>query len=198
MYGFIYITTNNINGKKYLGMCRYSKPNWRSYIGSGKYLKQAIKKYGKKNFNREIIKECKTLEELVKDETFFLKKYNCATNMNWYNIMSSGYATNGFFGKKHTPESNKKRSEALKGKKRPRFIGEAVRKARLGKKLPKEWVENAVKKRRGANHCRAREIIINDIKYPTITEASKSLGIPYSKIYRKYVIPRPRHLSYFK
>ena len=50
MYGFIYITTNNLDGKKYIGQKSYSMPNWKRYLGSGIYLKRAIKKYGRENF----------------------------------------------------------------------------------------------------------------------------------------------------
>jgi hypothetical protein len=60
MKAFVYITTNLINGKKYLG-----KHNGKheGYLGSGTILKTAIKKYGKENFKREIIKECSSDKE---------------------------------------------------------------------------------------------------------------------------------------
>ena len=46
MYGFIYGTTNNINGMKYIGQKIYDKHgNWKIYLGSGIYLKRAILKY---------------------------------------------------------------------------------------------------------------------------------------------------------
>lgn len=55
MYGFIYITTNLINGKKYIGKrkCTFNEYD-DSYLGSGKLLLQAVEKYGKSNFSREI------------------------------------------------------------------------------------------------------------------------------------------------
>ena len=64
MYGFIYITTNLINGMKYVGQKQYDKyGRWKSYLGSGIYLKRAINKYGEENFTREIIEECETKEQ---------------------------------------------------------------------------------------------------------------------------------------
>ena len=45
MYGYIYVTTNLINGRKYIG--QHAKPEFdESYYGSGTALKPAIKKYG--------------------------------------------------------------------------------------------------------------------------------------------------------
>jgi hypothetical protein len=49
--GIIYLTTNQINGKIYIGQTSINK---HGYIGSGKLLKKAIKKYGKNNFIRTI------------------------------------------------------------------------------------------------------------------------------------------------
>lgn len=50
----IYLTTNKINGKTYVGQHKY-KELYDGYIGSGSYLKKAIKKYGKENFEIEYL-----------------------------------------------------------------------------------------------------------------------------------------------
>ena len=52
MYGFVYLTTNTINNKKYIGMCKNTHRD--NYLGSGKVLKQGIDKKGKENFTRGI------------------------------------------------------------------------------------------------------------------------------------------------
>ena len=62
MYHFVYETTNLINGKKYIGKHSTDDLN-DGYLGSGKAIQQAIKKYGEKNFSRTILKEFKTSEE---------------------------------------------------------------------------------------------------------------------------------------
>jgi len=50
----IYKTTNTINGKIYIGKDVKNDPN---YIGSGLYIKNAIKKYGKEHFKKETIED---------------------------------------------------------------------------------------------------------------------------------------------
>ncbi len=67
-YGFIYITTNLINGKKYIGQKKFETGNhkyrWKNYLGSGVLFTKAIRKYGKGKFSREIISKAYSKEEL--------------------------------------------------------------------------------------------------------------------------------------
>jgi cyclophilin family peptidyl-prolyl cis-trans isomerase len=66
-YHYLYKTTNLINDKYYYGI--HSTNNIDDgYIGSGSYLRNAIHKYGKDNFKREIIKYFDSREELVQGE----------------------------------------------------------------------------------------------------------------------------------
>lgn len=83
-YGFIYIVTNSINGKKYIGMRKYSR-GWESYMGSSKPLLNDIKKYGISNFSREIIEECDSAKELQKREIYYLEEYDVLNDSNFYN-----------------------------------------------------------------------------------------------------------------
>ena len=48
----IYKITNLINGKIYIGQDSNDRLD---YFGSGLLIKRAIKKYGKENFNKQII-----------------------------------------------------------------------------------------------------------------------------------------------
>lgn len=105
MYGFLYVTTNLINGKKYVGVCRYSRPNSKTYLGSGKALRRAIKKYGCTNFSREVLFEAQTRQELLSKEASFIEENNCVESPEWYNLIPGGFATRGFTGKKHSEET---------------------------------------------------------------------------------------------
>ena len=53
MYFILYETTNLINNKKYIGVHKTIDLN-DGYLGSGIYLRNAIKKYGKENLKSHI------------------------------------------------------------------------------------------------------------------------------------------------
>jgi len=88
MYGFIYMTTNNINGMKYIGMCKNTHS--KKYLGSGKKLREAILEYGKENFTREILEECDSYESMIKAEKNYISLYNAADSDSFYNMISGG------------------------------------------------------------------------------------------------------------
>ena len=92
-YGFIYITTNMINGKKYIGQKmfdNYGSGRWKTYLGSGSHFKRALSKYGKENFNREIIAITYSVEESNKLELEFIKNHNAVENKSYYNSSHGG------------------------------------------------------------------------------------------------------------
>jgi group I intron endonuclease len=98
---FIYVTTNKVNNKQYVGLCSMKKDNWKSYLGSGKLLHKAIKKYGQHNFERRIIQYCNTIEEAIIAERDFILENECHLKEEWYNI-AVGFTTQGSKGKKQT------------------------------------------------------------------------------------------------
>ena len=99
MYGFVYITTNHVNGKQYIGQRKYDKQGkWKEYLGSGIILSRAIEKYGLKNFSKEIIEECKTKKILNEREIYWINYYNAVESDNFYNIASGGDGGNTIAG----------------------------------------------------------------------------------------------------
>ena len=112
MLGYIYKTTNLINNKIYIGQKQATKFN-KNYYGSGKLLKQAIKKYGKENFKVEILEEsnCEDLDNL---EIKYIKEYNSTNLEIGYNILIGGNVSHKLgknhpmYGKHHTNDSKRK------------------------------------------------------------------------------------------
>lgn len=83
----IYKTTNQINSKIYIGQDKHNNPN---YLGSGKILHLAIKKYGTENFIKEIIEECESKEHLNEREMYWINFHNSTDRNIGYNIALGG------------------------------------------------------------------------------------------------------------
>jgi hypothetical protein len=82
-FGFVYLITNQSNSRRYIGrkyFWSFRKPkgkkrkvkqesDWKKYYGSCPELKDDIKKYGKLNFQREILSLHSTLGKVNYEET---------------------------------------------------------------------------------------------------------------------------------
>lgn len=88
MIYYIYKITNLCNGKVYIGMHR-TKSLDDGYMGSGKLLKVAIKKYGKENFQKEILEIFDNEEDMILKEKELVTDEFVLSEDN-YNIMPGG------------------------------------------------------------------------------------------------------------
>lgn len=135
-YGYIYITTNNINGKRYIGQKKMNR-NWKNYLGSGILLQKAFKKYGKENFTKVIIDFAYSKEELDLKESQYIEFFDAVNSNDYYNLQNGGNTcspteetkekirqahiglltgeNHPMYGKQHTDESKKKISDSKKG-----------------------------------------------------------------------------------
>ncbi len=91
---YIYITTNSLNGKQYIGQHK-GNPN-DNYIGSGIALIRAINKYGKENFYKEILCFCQTREEADEKEKMYISLFNAVESDNFYNLAEGGQGGDGW------------------------------------------------------------------------------------------------------
>ena len=154
-YGFIYKTTNKINGKSYIGMCS-CKARFKSYLGSGKLLSKAIEKYGKENFDREILEWCKDDDSLREAESKWIEKFDAINSNRFYNLHEGGRGGDTGFNvsmsdvvksvwDNYTPEEKKSRignfgrNYDKSGKNNPMYGKSAVTKNRL------RWYTNGEK-----------------------------------------------------
>lgn len=107
----VYKTTNLINGKFYIG--QHSLDN-DEYLGSGIVLLKAIEKYGKENFEREILQEYCSKEEMDEGEKFWIEKLDARNNSIGYNIASGGNGGDTFTMHPNKDKITKRRKESLK------------------------------------------------------------------------------------
>lgn len=115
MKGYIYITTNLINNKQYIGK-RVDTEFRHWYFGSGIHLKNAVKKYGKENFKVELLEATDELEKLNQMEIDYIAKYNAVENNNFYNIHPGGTGFMwGEYSHMKKPEYKKLFSQLTKG-----------------------------------------------------------------------------------
>lgn len=90
---YIYLTTNLVNDKKYIGQHNGSIKD--NYLGSGVLLVKAIEKYGKENFKKEILEEC-DITELDEKEKYWIAYYNALEDENFYNLSKGGQKGDGW------------------------------------------------------------------------------------------------------
>jgi len=102
--GIVYIFTNLINNKKYIGITtktleeRYKYHLWG--INNGSYFHNALRKYGVENFKLEILDKANSENELKEKEIYWIKFYN--SRKQGYNLTNGG---DGVWGYKHTEET---------------------------------------------------------------------------------------------
>lgn len=108
MFGYIYITTNNVTGQQYIG--KHNAPAFdSSYIGSGVLLEEAIKQFGRDNFSCQILEPvnnvntiCESLLELNAAEKYYIDLYNCVIDDHYYNLKPEGDGWSGGPVSEHT------------------------------------------------------------------------------------------------
>lgn len=114
----IYKTTNLLDGKIYIGKAsgRRARKSW--YIGSGKWLKRAILKYGRENFKRCVIDVAESKLDQSRKEVFWIAFYDARNPLIGYNLGPGGEGNGGIWkGRHHTEEAKQKISLTRTGMK---------------------------------------------------------------------------------
>lgn len=155
-YGFIYITINKINNKKYIGMKKYSK-GWKTYLGSSKNLLKDVKQYGVDNFERNIIEECFDAKHLQDREIYYLNLYNVLNDDSYYN-QSIPHKDFRIKGKTNSSKGKtwediygvegaklKRENSKLKGKTWKDIYGEEISNKKMKKAKEKRSLETRIK-----------------------------------------------------
>jgi hypothetical protein len=104
MEGFVYIITNLISNKKYIGKKHFwtrqknrktgrrktEESDWQNYFGSCDELKEDVKLLGKENFIREILYLCPHKKSMSYYETYEQFNRNVLMSEDYYNTNIGG------------------------------------------------------------------------------------------------------------
>ena len=155
----VYVITNTLNGKKYVGVTKNMSSRMRSHashtIPTKAAIKNAIKKHGREYFTMEMLEEG-SQDYCYEREPYWIKTLN-TLKPSGYNVCTGGRGAkgltgenNGMFGRKgvlhphfgkpgyragipHTEQSRAKMSAARKGKKHSPEAIENIRRAALAR-----------------------------------------------------------------
>lgn len=188
----IYKTTNLINGKIYIGQDTKNNPK---YLGSGKILKHAMKKYGKDKFIKEIIETCENIDKLNEREKYWITELNSTNKEIGYNVTFGGQSgwmlglkhtedtklnysisrkgkliseKNGMYGKKHTDESKKKMSN-------PKFGQDNGMYGKKHSEETKKKMSEIAKKRKRSPT--SKKVVVGDLIFNSASEAALYFNI---------------------
>lgn len=166
-YGFVYRTTNTVNGMMYIGKCEYNRKNgWESYIGSGVYLKRAVSVYGKDAFKREILAEANSAHDLEAKEEGLIHYYDAVNDPLYYNLKQTSIGGDTF-----TTHPEKE------------TIREAHRSNALGpnnNQCDKQKTDKMIQSVRKAN---SKKVVVGGTLYGSVSEASIATGIKGTTIH---------------
>jgi group I intron endonuclease len=203
----IYKITNKINGKAYVGQT-VQKPERRWALHCTKNVKisaigTAIRKYGKENFDFEVLNVCSSIEEMNIKEQYYIELFSSMTP-GGYNLVSGG--NNKLYSeesklKMRQARKNQKISEETKNKLSKAITGlERSTETRIKMSESKKGDKHPLFGKTGFNSKRSMAIrCLNDNRvFGSISEAAKFYNINNSNISRVLKQNKPIKGIYFE
>ena len=170
----IYVVTNLVNGKKYVGRTRYDNDN---YYGSGDLVKKAVRKYGKKNFSKVYVDSTLGSNEANKLEVEWILKEDSLIP-NGYNLLLHGYGGNMSESQK---DIIKKSVKSQWDDPNSIFNSEEYRKRLSDAARNRTWSDETKEKIRqsklGSNNPNAKRYQVGDIIFETQKECAETYNI---------------------
>jgi group I intron endonuclease len=168
----VYLVTNLVNGKQYIGQTyrtikrRWNEHVWDAYRGEASYFHRAIKKHGKDSFKTEILQTCTSKAELDKQEKFYINKLK-TLKPKGYNLALGGSSV--MQGRKMSKKSREKMSKASLGKPKSKTHRDNISKGRMGIQFSathlsrlRDWAESRKKNVCLRGHARTPDNVRDD------------------------------------
>jgi group I intron endonuclease len=194
----VYLITNSINSKQYIGYTSKSielRFHWHCNRRGCTRLRNALDKYGSENFKIEPIYTTEDLEDALKMESYYIKLYD--TINKGYNLTEGGIAprmseetrvrmSQSHLGKKIGPmsEQQKRKISETRIKKGIRPSRENILKGLETKKrnaipLPVDFGKKISERQKGVNNPTAKAVkcVQTGQVFDTIREAADKLGL---------------------
>lgn len=167
VYGVVYLITNLINGKQYVGQT-IKKVSYRfnEHARANTLIGKAIRKYGRENFKIKVLEKCYSYDELNAAEMKWIKKLN-TKDPNGYNktdggegilnpatstrekLAQAGMGNKHALGRKHTEDEIERIRQSNLGQKRSKETCDKIRQIKTGLKASDETKKKMSAKRKG-------------------------------------------------
>lgn len=107
----IFKSTNTVTQEYYIGFRDVKKLyDMRRYFGNSEKILESVRIHGKKNFIRDILQYCTTIEEAKNNQKYYID-FEDSKCLNFY---TKPINTKSFLGKKHTEKTKAKMSAVAK------------------------------------------------------------------------------------
>ena len=173
----VYMHTNKINGKKYVGITK-EKPERRWGKNGCRYrtgvFAKAIAKYGWDNFEHKILFENLSQIEAQQKEIDLIKEFRSFANEYGYNSTKGGER---YFGFVFSDQTKEKMSVSAKNRNCDHSRSEEY----------KKWLSKHCKDtgRTVSSRPKVKVIDQNGNIYDSVLEASKALGVNYATLWNQ-------------
>lgn len=198
----VYLISNNVNGKCYVGSTVHLDQRRREHFSRlannkhiNAHLQNAYNKYGREAFDFEIL-ETVDIDDNIKDKLLKREQFWIDNLKPEYNVLLVAGSNLGYH---HTEETKKKISESTTGVKKSDEHAKHIREGQSGRVLTEEHkakLSEAAKHRKSpSNHA---IISIDGVIYNSLKEASEATGVKYNTIQKRLKNPNFSNYYYVK
>jgi len=196
----VYKLTNKQNGKIYIGITNQGvATRWCKHCSDARSnspfpLHNAIRKYGKENFQIEIIEVIKNkdYDYLKERECFWIKEFDSYNRKLGYNLTLGG---DGTFGRFHSEKTKEKIREKAKGRKLSEITKQLLSNIHKNRVYSKKELQ--IRSQNGINtRKKVLQYTLNNIfikEYKSISEAALKIGINRRNISSCLSNNKPNH-----
>jgi len=192
---YLYKITNVLDGKVYIGQTVHIETRWKEHQWAARqnepsqYVHRAIKKYGIENFVFEVVATCISLDSVNVIEQILIQQYNSHDNNYGYNVAMGGRSAinagrslseehkrrigEANTGRKATPETIKKQSDAQKGKPKSEEFKKRVSETQKGRVFSDETLQKMSDAQKGRPKSEAHKKSMSECRLGKPSNAAK-------------------------